>query len=186
MTPPLQPLAKIKTPSLLNLLMFPCIDRVEGLLLLSFCHSTHYLSYYEGIVYDFSMVDDSETEWGVDEFAEYHKDSWWGVYQDEVLLRRINNNMVNYTRQQMNILAQAEVKHSDEQYPQSVAIGHFVGDSEDFKIYAHLRKGAMKQEAFNDLIQSVVKSIKKDTGINNLNVLHREDVQEVLSLGSDY
>lgn len=94
--------------------------------------------------------------------------------------------MTTYTPQQKNILEKAEVKSTDEQYPQSVAIGHFLGESDNFKVYAHLRKGAMKQEAFNELIQSVVKSIKKDTGINSLNVLHREEVQEVLSLGADY
>lgn len=91
--------------------------------------------------------------------------------------------MQKYTEQQRNILNQAEVKNG---LPEIVVIGHFLGDSTRFRIYAHLRKNGMKQEAFVALIQSVVKAIKKDTGINSLNVLHREEVEERVELGSDY
>ena len=94
--------------------------------------------------------------------------------------------MVKYTTEQQAILNKAEVRATDEQYPHCVAIGHFLGDSTDFKIYAHLRKGSMKTEAFNALILTVTKAIKADTGLNGLKVLHREDVQEVVSLGADY
>ena len=76
--------------------------------------------------------------------------------------------MVKYTTEQQAILNKAEVRATDEQYPHCVVIGHFLGDSTDFKIYAHLRKGSMKTEAFNALILTVTKAIKADTGLNGL------------------